>query len=319
MASITQDLRFKQSVINCSFRHGVSYAARLYKTTRQWIYYWLKRYDGSINSLREHSRRPKSHPNQHTYDELKLIANMRRRNPDEGLVVFWVKLRERGYSRTIPALYRVMRRLGYFKDKKKHKKPYKPKPYQQMTKPGERVQIDVKFVPQQCTKAMGKGTKLYQFTAIDEYSRKRYLEGFSDNSSYSAARFVFNVVKYFGFPIECIQTDNGQEFTKRYSANKPKDGIVQPTLFQKALASLSIKHKLIRPYTPRHNGKVERSHRKDGERFYSRHSFYNLMDFNKQLKRYNEEYNNFPMRPLNWLSPNQYLNLFFNTKSVTNV
>ena len=43
------------------------------------------------------------------------------------------------------------------------------------------------------------------------------------------------------------------------------------------------------------------------------------MNFNKQLKRYNEEYNNFPMRPLNWLSPNQYLNLFFNTKSVTDV
>lgn len=319
MASITQDLRFKQSVIICSFRHGVSYAARLYKTTRQWVYYWRKRYDGSIDSLREKSRKPNRHPNQHTDKELKLITDMRRRNPDEGLVVFWVKLRERGYTRTVTALYRVMRRLGYFKDKKPKKKPYKPKPYQQMAKPGERVQIDVKFVPQECTKALGRGTKLYQFTAIDEYSRQRYLEGFADNSSYSAAQFVANAVRYFGFPIECVQTDNGQEFTKRYSANKPKNGYVQPTLFQEVLMHLGIRHKLIRPYTPRHNGKVERSHRKDGERFYNKHSFYSLEDFNKQLRRYNEEYNNFPMRPLNWLSPNQYLNVFFSSQCVTNV
>lgn len=81
---------------------------------------------------------------------------------------------------------------------------------------------------------------------------------------------------------------------------------------------MGIKHKLIKPYTPRHNGKVERSHRKDSERFYSRHSFYDLADFNKQLKRYNEEYNKFPMRPLNWLSPNQYLANFFIAKCVTN-
>ena len=94
------------------------------------------------------------------------------------------------------------------------KKEYVPKPYEKMQYPGQRVQIDVKYVPQACTQAMGKGTRLYQFTAIDEYSRKRYLEGFSDNSSYSASIFARNAARYFGFKIECIQTDNGQEFTK---------------------------------------------------------------------------------------------------------
>jgi len=319
MASITQDLKFKQSVIKCSERHGVSYAARLYKTTRQWIYYWLKRYDGTLESLKEKPRTPHSHPNQHTYEELKLIADTRRRNPDEGLVVFWVRLWQKGYTRTIPALFRVMRKRGYFKEKKSKSKPYVPKPYEQMTRPGERIQIDVKFVPQSCTKAMGEGTKLYQFTAIDEYSRQRYLEGFSDNSSYSASKFVMNAAKYFGFPIECVQTDNGQEFTKHYTAKKPKNGIILPTQFQIALHGLGIRHKLIRPFTPRHNGKVERSHRKDGERFYSRHNFYSLEDFNKQLKRYNKEYNDFPMRPLNWLSPNQYLQLYSSIQSVIDV
>ena len=68
--------------------------------------------------------------------------------------------------------------------------------------------------------------------------------------------------------------------------------------------------KLIRPYTPRHNGKVERSHREDQKRFYSCHSFYSLDDFAKQLAVHNRRSNNFPMRPLNWMSPKDVLYSF---------
>lgn len=58
------------------------------------------------------------------------------------------------------------------------------------------------------------------------------------------------------------------------------------------------------PFTPRHNGKVERSHRKDNERFYAVRTFYSFDDFSKQLSIYNRrDYNNFPMRPLLWRSP----------------
>ena len=47
------------------------------------------------------------------------------------------------------------------------------------------------------------------------------------------------------------------------------------------------------------------SHRKDGERFFAGRKFNNLEGYNKQLKRYINEYNNFPMSPLNRLSPNE--------------
>ena len=76
------------------------------------------------------------------------------------------------------------------------------------------------------------------------------------------------------------------------------------------LETLGIQHKLIKPYTPRHNGKVERSHRKDNEYFYASHHFFSFEDFLKQLDVWNRTYNNFPMRPLNWLSPKQILSSF---------
>lgn len=141
MASITQDLRFKQAVIEYSFKHGVTRAATRYKRTRQWIYFWRRRYDGSIHSLEELSRRPHGHPNMHTEAELKLIGNFLRRNPSEGLVVLWVKLKRRGYARSLSSLYRVMQREGYFAERSKKKPKYIPKPYTQMTYPGERIQV----------------------------------------------------------------------------------------------------------------------------------------------------------------------------------
>lgn len=305
MASITQDLLYKQSICKYAEKHGVSAAARQYKRTRQFVYFWLKRYDGTPQSLKERSRRPRSHANQHTQEELKLIADMKRRNPNEGLVVFWVKLMLKGYKRSIPGLFRLLRRQGYFTGRKKPKPKYTPKPYEKMMYPGQRVQIDVKFVPLECCIGDALNKRYYQFTAIDEYSRKRYLEGFADNSSYSAAQFLVNAVKYFGFKIECVQTDNGQEFTKRFTGGN------RTNMFEQTLSRLGIRHKLIRPYTPRHNGKVERSHRKDNERFYSKHSFYSLEDFRRQLTKYNREYNAFPMRPLKWKSPDIILYEFF--------
>ena len=86
MASITQDMRFRLSLIKYTERFGVSNAARKYKTNRQFIYRWKNRYDGSWDSLRYRSRRPHSHPNHHTLAEIKLIQDMRRRNPHAGLV-----------------------------------------------------------------------------------------------------------------------------------------------------------------------------------------------------------------------------------------
>ena len=83
---------------------------------------------------------------------------MRRRNPNAGLVVLWVKLRQRGYTRTVTGLYRVLRRSGGMAVKPKNPK-YIPKPYEQMSYPGERVQIDVKFVPAACLVGAAAGKK----------------------------------------------------------------------------------------------------------------------------------------------------------------
>ena len=295
-------MRYRQSLIHYAKKYGITKAAIRYKTNRQYIYRWLKRYDGTLESLADRSHRPHSHPNQHTPEEIQLILNMLRRNQNTGLVVFWVKLRQRGYRRSISGLYRFLRKRNQLAVKLPNPK-YVPKPYEKMQYPGQRVQIDVKYVPEACMVGQESGTKWYQYTFLDEYSRFRYLEAFEEHSTYSSMLFLQHVVKRFPYAIECVQTDNGPEFTKRLL---PRGGNA-PTAFEAELNRLGIRHKLIKPYTPRHNGKVERSHRKDNEEFYASHRFYSFQDFQNQLAVRERSYNHFPMRPLNWRSPKQVL------------
>ena len=300
--SITQDMAYRQSLMKYAEKYGVSRASRKCNKSRSYIYFWKQRWDGTVASLACQSRRPHRHPNQHTAAELKLIRDMRRRNPELGMIELWHRLRQRGYTRRPESLFRVMRKMGLF-PAEKPKKQHKPKPYTQMTRPGERVQVDVKVVPRRCI--ADSDLRLFQYTAIDEFTRLRFLAAYPEQSTYSSADFLRRLTEWYarrGIKVECVQTDNGFEFTNRFSTSRRN----LPTLFEKTAAELGILHKLIRPYTPRHNGKVERSHREDQKRFYSSHSFYFLDDFSKQLAVHNRRSNNLPMRPLSWLSPREF-------------
>ncbi len=104
-----------------------------------------------------------------------------------------------------------------------------------------------------------------------------------------------------------IQTDNGSEFT--YTRQTKND---QEHLFDKFCRINKIIHKTIKPRTPRHNGKVERSHRNDNERFYKWLKFYSFEDLKLQMKSYLERSNNIPISTLasrdkkcKWLTPKE--------------
>ena len=111
--------------------------------------------------------------------------------------------------------------------KKAHKKRIN-KPYDTPTVPSTKIQIDVKYVPTCCLVGDLKGTKLYQYTVIDEASRLRYLAFFEEHSTYSSTKFLMECIKFFPFKIQCIQTDNGFEFTNRLVSEKK-------TLFEETL------------------------------------------------------------------------------------
>ena len=63
MKTVTQTILYRQALIEYSEKYEVTKAAIRYKTNHQYIYRWLKRYDGTVESLKDRSHQPHHHPN----------------------------------------------------------------------------------------------------------------------------------------------------------------------------------------------------------------------------------------------------------------
>lgn len=174
-------------------------------------------------------------------------------------------------------------------------------------RPGELVEIDIKYVPGRL-----KNKRYYQFTAIDCASRWRYLKVYDDMSSSAAMRFLREVIKVASFRIRSIKTDNGPCFTNRYTGYLKSSNPMNPRLHALDLLCqrLNIIHYLIDPGKPAQNGKVERSHRSDQESFYDQVSFNSLNELKYKLRLWNMYYNDLEHCSLNLKTPNEYLQQF---------
>ena len=278
----------------------IGFVCRRYHISKASLMRWNKLYDGTKESLLPKSHRPLTpHPNAHTEQELKWIRDYHRRNPDISICELYGKLREdKAYSRHPGSLYRVFVRLGYRKKVESTKKKSKHNgKYDTPKELGIKWQMDVKYVPNACYVGTDD-EKFYQYTVIEEASRKRFIYAYKEQSSYSTVDFFKRAITYFGYAPETLQTDNGGEFTYTAKTNRlhPLDVFCN---------EIHVYHKTIRPRTPWHNGKVERSHRNDQQRFYDHLKFYSFEDLQLQMKRYLYRSNNVPMSVLGWLSPNQ--------------
>jgi len=300
MTIITEEMRYRHKLCEYALKHGVTKTARRYHTNRQFVYRQLEKYDGTVRSLALRSRRPKSSPNAHSYEELKLIKKMYKRNGTYGLAEVYVRCKTKGYSRSFGSMCRQIRNTGLVKTEIKRKS------YTRYTGldgkyPGDKVQIDIKDIPDSCIRFPTYGKRYYQITAIDEYTRKRVLKIVKEKSTYESAVFLKTLETEFGFRIKTVQVDNGYEFV-----NDPEktDKI---TMFQEVANRLGIKIKRTRPYSPWQNGKVERSHREDDRIIYSRMVFTSERELEETIKKHERRYNSTAKYVLSFRSPNEML------------
>ena len=295
---ITEEMRYRERVVQYAIKSNNAVAARRYHTSRQQVQRWRKKYDGTTASLSNKSTRPHSHPNQHTREEIELIKRMHRRYSFEGLAQVYRSLMDAGYTRTYQSMQKQLRNLRL---KQPEKKKYPKSKYKAIKGeyPGEYVEVDVKYVPLECIGFSSSHARYYQITGIDLYSRKRIIKLVNELSTYETSKFLYSLEKSMGFKIKTIQTDNGREFCN--------DTDKAQSLFQIVLERLGIRHKRTRPYSPWQNGVVERSHRVDNEIFYVRRRFSSEEEMYKSFKRYAARTNNICRGILKFKSPNEVL------------
>lgn len=306
MNIITQEAKKRQAIVKFAIKKGKNAASRQYGVSLSSVKRWCKRYDGvTWQSLAERSHRPHTSPNRHTDEEERQIKNsFRKRFARYGWDGVYCDLEKKGYKRSFSGMVYAAKRMGLTLEKNRKKPPRKnDRRYPELLVPGEKVQVDVKEVPYNTLRGEAKqnGRRFYQWTAIDECTRMRFVYAFEEHTPENTVKFLEMLMKAFPFKIRTIQTDNGTEFTYKFiSESKQSPMDIE-------LKKRGITHVLIPPRTPWHNGKVERSHRNDQRYFYDWETFRGLDELNEKLKEHLEWSNNKRMRTLGGKSPVELL------------
>ena len=199
---ITEEMRYRERVVQYAIKSNNAVAARRYHTSRQQVQRWRKKYDGTTASFSNKLTRPHSHPNRHR-EEIELIKRMHRRYSFEGLAQVYRSLMDAGYTRTYQSMQKQLRNLRL---KQPEKKKYPKSKYKVLKGeyPGEYVEVDVKYVPLECIGFSSSHARYYQITAIDLYSRKRIIKLVNELSTYETSKFLYSLEKSMGCKIKTI-------------------------------------------------------------------------------------------------------------------
>lgn len=242
---------------------------------------WLARYRSEgPRGLKDRSRRPRHHPNALSGETLELVRAAHRRS-GLGVRLLHHVLTAAGRIRcSVSSVYRILSRAGALVPRPRRARPVWIR-YQKAV-PGERAQMDLKYLPQ------GR----FQLTLVDDCSRMVAATVLERRTGAAVCAALPALLEALPFPLRCVQTDNGSEFGHPLT---------------RLLEQQGIRHARIRPRTPRLNGKVERVQRTMQEELWDAVPTGSLAAWLRQLERYLRFYNQRrPHSALGYQSPQDY-------------
>ena len=107
------------------------------------------------------------------------------------------KCKDSGYKRSYESMCKQLKKLRSYEKQEKIKYPKSRYEPLKGTYPGEFIQIDVKYVPLECTRFKSSYQRYYQITAIDLYNRKRVLKLVKENSTYETSKMLKGLEEAF--------------------------------------------------------------------------------------------------------------------------
>ena len=277
-------------------------AARVCPYGKRSLERWVAVYkDGSEDALEPKSTRPRTHPDETPIHIKEKIISLRKATKLCALKLTWKLAKEHItiHERTVG---KILRTEGLTRRYRVRRVKYKY--IKALLKPGELMEIDVKYVPGNIA-----GHKYFQYTAIDCASRWRYLSIYDAQANHHSILFLKDVIQRFPHRIMAIKTDNHSTFTNYYTSMNKRSDMTVKTIhaLDRFCREQGIIHYLIDPGKPAQNGKVERSHREDQEKFYDENQFRSIADLHRKLAVWNTYYNDLEHCGLNGKTPNEFL------------
>jgi len=263
---------------------------------------WVQAYkrDGEVG-LEPKSTEPKRYRTETPIWLKEHVIGIRKKTKKCALKIHW-QLAKEGIRIDERTIGKILKKEGLVK--KYRVKRVKYKYIRVQRKPGELIEIDVKYVP-----GPVENRQYFQYTAIDTASRWRYLAIYDEQITYHSIKFLDEVIRRFPHHIQAVKTDNHSTFTNYYISTNKRSDLTVKTIHALDVfcSSKGIIHYLIDPGKPAQNGTVERSHREDEEKFYQENTFKSLNDLQKKLKQWNIYYNNLEHCGLGGKTPDEFL------------
>ena len=125
---------------------NISQVCREFGISRKAFYKWWPCYAREgLSGLKDHSKRPKNHPKTVPNEIAQLIVKLRQKSYYGPRRLAFYLERDYGVKLSVYGVYRVLVRAGLIKPRKQ--RPRNKPVYYQMNYPGQRVQVDVKYMP----------------------------------------------------------------------------------------------------------------------------------------------------------------------------
>lgn len=268
------------------------------RSLERWVAAYKARGEAGLEPV---STRPRTHPQETPIQRKERVIALRKETRLCALKLKW-RLAKEGIMLHERTIGKVLKAEGLTRKYRVRRVKYKY--IRASLQAGELMEIDVKYVP-----GLIAGMQYFQYTAIDCASRWRYLAVYDEQANHHSILFLQEVIARFPHRIRAIKTDNHSTFTNYYtSANKRSDLTVKTLhALDQFCAGQGITHYLIDPGKPAQNGKVERSHREDQEKFYDENLFVSLADLQRKIRVWNTYYNGLEHCGLNGKTPNEFL------------
>lgn len=203
--------KIRRDAVLFADKHGVRCAARHFGFSPGAIVAWRKKATKiGLHPIPTVSSRPKHHPKALPDKVVREIVSTRFTINRSSEVVHKV-LTEQGHTVSLSSVKRTLDRCGLLKKRSPWKRYHAPSPRPFADAPGALVQVDTVHLAVQ-----GK-TVLYVFTCIDVHSRWAYARVFSRANCRTALTFIKQAQVAAPFLFQCVQTDNGSEFSTHFT------------------------------------------------------------------------------------------------------
>ena len=266
---------------------GIKSAARAYRCSPKTVRKWLRRFDGSLESLSERSRAPVRRPRRISKEDEAKIARAARRLPTWG-----ARRLKRDFALPYSArtIARVKRERGLARrwKRKKHETKRRLREVKRRWRAFQQIDIDTKHlvdIPEYWPLIEDLGLPPYQYTARDVSTGTLFL-GFADELSLSYADlFAAQIIEHLKTCGQTLaqttwQSDNGSEFIGSWQAK-------EPSAFTNTVEAVPGQtHRTIPPGAHRFQADVETVHEIMEKEFYLIERFKDRSDFIRKARSY---------------------------------